>query len=264
MPDTEPHLLAESENGIARFTINRPEKRNAMTLAMWQHMGDIFEAWANDQHIRVIVIRGTGDKCFCAGNDITEFAKRRSTPKQIAHYNTITAKTYSALHTIPKPTIARIEGSCMGGGLEVALLCDIQIASEAATFGVPPAKLGLGYKLDDTALLVDNIGAKAAKELLLTGRQFPASDALRWGLVNRVVPADQLDTVIKDYAEEIAANAPLSVKTGKLIANEAAKPKQDRDEELCQTLVDACNRSEDIVEGRQAFSEKRPPKFKGR
>ncbi len=256
-------LLAETDGHIARFTINRPEKRNAMTLAMWQRMGDVFEVWAEDPDIRVIVVRGAGDKCFCAGNDISEFAKLRSTPEQIAHYNTVTHRAYKALRNIPKPTIARLEGSCMGGGLEVAQLCDIQIAADTATFGVPPAKLGLGYKLDDTLLLVDNAGAKAAKEMLLTGRKFPADDALRWGLVNRVVAASALDATVEAYAQEIAANAPLSVKTGKLMVNEAAKDAGARDIALCQLLVEACNTSEDYIEGQRAFAEKRTPNFKG-
>ena len=264
MSDLDELLLTEVDGGIARFTINRPEKRNAMTLAMWERMGDVFEAWADDEKVRVIVVRGAGDKCFCAGNDISEFKDKRSTPDQIAHYNAVTTRTYAALKNIPKPTIARVEGSCMGGGLEVSQLCDLQIAADTALFAVPPAKLGLGYKLDDTSLLVDNIGAKAAKELLLTGRRFPAADALRWGMVNRVVPAPDLDNTVDAYAQEIAANAPLSVKTGKLIANEAAKESQDRDLAMCQALVDACNNSEDIKEGQLAFAEKRPPQFTGK
>ncbi|MBT6093548.1 MAG: enoyl-CoA hydratase [Rhodospirillaceae bacterium] len=263
--DTPDDLLrTETDGPIARFTINRPEKRNAMTLAMWQRMGEVFEAWADDPGIRVIVVCGAGDKCFCAGNDISEFAKLRSTPEQIAHYNAVTHHAYSALRNIPKPTIARLEGSCMGGGLEVAQLCDIQIAADTATFGVPPAKLGLGYKLDDTVLLVENVGVKAAKEMLLTGRRFAADDALRWGLVNRVVPAAELDATVQVYADEIAANAPLSVKTGKLMTIEAAKETGERDLSLCQSLVDACNASEDFIEGQRAFAEKRPPNFKGK
>jgi enoyl-CoA hydratase len=264
MSNEDQQLLTVVENGIARFTINRPQKRNAMTLAMWQRMGEVFENWADDAEIRVIVIRGAGDKCFCAGNDISEFKHLRGTAEQVAHYNAITERTYKAVRDIPKPTIACVEGSCLGGGLELTQLCDIQIAADSASFGVPPAKLGLGYKLDDTLLLVAGAGAKAAKEMLLTGRAYSAEDALRWGLVNRIVPASELDSTIETYATEIAANAPLSVKTGKLIVNEAAKETAARDLNLCQALVDACNSSDDHREGQLAFAEKRPPQFKGK
>ena len=264
MRKSDDKILSEKDGRVGRFTINRPDKRNAMSLDMWRRMRDVFEAWADDPEIRVIVVRGAGDKCFCAGNDISEFKDLRSTPAGIAAYHATTEQAYSALRGIAKPTIARIEGFCMGGGLEVAQLCDIQIAADTATFAVTPAKLGIGYKLDDVRLLTDAVSAKHAKEILFTGRRFPAADALRWGLVNRVVAAADLDATVDGYVEEIAANAPLSVKAAKLIVNEAVKEAADRDEALCASLVDACNASDDYIEGQRAFAEKRKPDFKGR
>ncbi|HJO74105.1 MAG TPA: enoyl-CoA hydratase [Rhodospirillales bacterium] len=257
-------ILAVKDGRIGRFTINRPEKRNAMSLDMWRRMGEIFEAWADDPDVRVILVRGSGDKCFCAGNDISEFKDLRSSPNGIAAYHATTERAYAALRGIAKPTIARIEGFCMGGGLELAQLCDIQIAADTATFAVTLAKLGIGYKLDDVRLLTDAVSAKHAKEILFTGRKFPAADALRWGLVNRVVTAADLDATIDGYMEEIAANAPLSVKAAKLIVNEAVKGAANCDEALCASLVDACNESDDYIEGQRAFTEKRKPDFKGR
>ena len=264
METTGDTILAEKDGRIGRFTINRPEKRNAMSLAMWQRMGEIFEAWADDPEIRVIIVRGAGAKCFCAGNDISEFKDLRSTQEGIAAYQATTERAYTALRNIAKPTVARIEGYCMGGGLEVAQLCDIQIAADTATFALIPAKLGIGYKLDDVRLLTDSVSAKHAKEILFTGRQFPAMDALRWGLVNRIASVADLDATVEGYLEEIVTNAPLSVKAVKLIINEAIKEEGDRDEALCASLVKACDESDDYIEGQRAFAEKRKPSFKGR
>ncbi len=264
MGTTERKVLAETDGHVGRFTINNPEKRNAMTLAMWQRMGKVFEAWARDPEIRAIVVRGAGDKCFCAGNDISEFKDLRSTPEQIAAYHATTERAYRALRDVPRPTIARIEGFCIGGGLELAQLCDLQIAAESASFAVTPAKLGIGYKLADVLLLTGNLSAKHGKELLFTGRRFSAADALRWGLVNRVVPAAELDAAVDGYAAEIAANAPLSVRAAKGIIHEAVKGAAERDEALCERLVAACDQSADYREGQRAFAEKRKPEFTGR
>ena len=256
-------ILTEVDGFIGRFTINNAAKRNCMTLSMWQRMGDVFAAWADDPEVRVIIVRGAGEQCFCAGNDISEFAELRSSPENIANYTAVTDRAYALFKAVPKPTIARIAGFCIGGELEMAQLCDIQIAADTATFGVTPAKLGLGYKLNDVQLLTDNVGAKVAKEMLLTARQFPADDALRWGLVNRVVAEHDLDESVESYAHEIAANAPLSVKAAKIIVAEASKETAHRDTLLCQALVDACHESNDYQEGQRAFAEKRLPEFKG-
>jgi enoyl-CoA hydratase len=261
---TQKNILAEKDGPIARFVINNPQRRNAMSFAMWQRMGEVFEAWAQDDEIRAVIVRGAGDKAFSAGNDISEFRERRSDRESIDAYSRATAKAYDALRLIPKPTIARIAGYCIGGGLEIAQLCDLQIAADDARFAVTPAKLGLGYKLDDVLLLARNTSMKHAKELLMTGRMFSAEEALQMGLVNRVVQASALDATVDEYATMIAANAPLSVRAAKLIVHEAYKESAQRDQALCQALVDACHASEDYREGQKAFSEKRKPRFSGR
>jgi enoyl-CoA hydratase len=256
-------ILAKIVNGVGRFTINNANKRNAMSKSMWHEMGDVFEDWATKPEVRVIVICGAGDKCFCAGNDISEFADVRNTRTDIATYNQVTERAYKALKNITKPTIAMIEGYCIGGGLELALLCDLQFAASTATFGITPAKLGLGYKLEDVLLLINNISAKSAKELLFTGRKFSADDALRWGLISRIAKPEDLVATINSYVDEIVANAPLSVKAAKVIIQEATKSDKNRNTQLCQALVDSCHESHDYHEGKIAFSEKRKPVFNG-
>ena len=256
-------ILAEIDNGIGRFTINNAAKRNAMSKAMWIRMGEVFEAWAIDPSVRVIIVRGADNMCFCAGNDISEFATMRNSKEDIAAYNRVTERAYSALKCISKPTVALIEGFCIGGGLELALLCDLQLAASTASFGITPAKLGLGYELKDISLLVENVSAKVAKELLFTGRKFSADDALRWGLISRVARPEELEKMVDNYVFEIVSNAPLSVKAAKIIIQESIKIPENRDIEKCQALVDACHKSIDYQEGQSAFSEKRKPKFNG-
>lgn len=257
-------LIAEKDGAIGRLIINNPSKRNAFSFAMWQALPAVLEDFVNDEAIRVVILNGAGGQAFSAGNDISEFRERRSSKEQITEYDATTARAYQILVSLSKPTIAMIEGYCVGGGLEVALLCDLQIAADTARFAVTPARLGLGYKYDDIRLLVSNVGPKYAKEILFTARQFSAVEALQMGIVNRVVPADELAAFVDQYAQTIADNAPLSIKAAKLIIDEAAKGYGAADTDLCQRLVDACHASADYQEGQRAFAEKRKPKFTGR
>lgn len=264
MQSATDRLIAEKDGPIGRVIINNPAKRNAFSFAMWQALPVVLEHFAADDDIRVVILRGAGGQAFSAGNDISEFKDRRSSKERIAEYDAATAHAYETLSSLSKPTIAAIEGHCVGGGLEVALLCDLQIAADTARFAVTPARLGLGYKYDDVRLLVSNVGPKYAKEVLFTARQFSADEAQQMGIVNRVVAADELAAFVERYAQTIAANAPLSIKAAKQIIAETVKSPGRADFDLCQRLVDACHASADYQEGQRAFAEKRKPNFTGR
>lgn len=257
-------ILVRREGRMARVIINRPERRNALSLAAWQSLAAAFDNLAADPDVRVVILTGAGDDAFCAGNDISEFAEKRSTPEQFAAYDGVVEHTYDVIRGIEKPLVARVRGFAVGGGFELMQLCDLQIAGAGARFAMTPVRLGLGYKLDDVQLLVDRIGPRAAREMLFTGRLFDAEEAERMGLVTRVVPDEDLDAAVDACAAEIAANAPLSVRAVKVAIGEALKSPADRDRARCDDLAAACNRSEDYREGQRAFAERRPPEFRGR
>lgn len=257
--------LRVAKNGaIATLTLNQPEKRNAISFEMWEALPKILADLDVDAAIRVVIVRGEGDQAFSAGNDISEFEEKRSGTAAIAEYNAVSRHALETLGAFPKPAIAMIKGYCIGGGIEIALLCDLQIAAEGSRFAVPAAKLGLGYRYHDIRLLVNAIGAGATKEMLFTGRLFSAEEALAMGLVRRVVPAQNLTTTVGELARGIAENAPLTVKAAKLMTAQAIRDPGVADWALCDRLVDACHASEDYAEGRRAFKEKRKPRFKGR
>ena len=262
--DNPKQILVERDGHVARVVINRPHRRNAISFAAWQSLAASFDNLAADPQVRAIVLTGAGDQAFCAGNDISEFAEKRSTPAQVEAYDQVISHAYEVIRGIDKPLVARVRGFAVGGGFELMQLCDLQIASADARFAMTPARLGLGYKLADVQLLVDRIGPRAAREMLFTGRLFDAAEAERIGFVNRVVPDEDLDAAVDGCAAEIAANAPLSIRAIKVAVGEALKPPEERDRARCDALAAACNESEDYREGQTAFAEKRPPVFRGR
>ena len=257
-------ILVERDGHVARVIINRPERRNAISQAAWQSLAASFDNLAVDPGVRVVVLTGAGDRAFCAGNDISEFAEKRSTPAQVEAYDAVVTHAYEVIRGIGKPLVARVQGFAVGGGFELMQLCDLQIASAGARFAMTPARLGIGYTLHDVQLLVDRIGPRAAREMLFTGRLFDAAEAQRMGFVTRVVPDEELDAAVDACAAEVAANAPLSIRAIKVAIGEALKPPADRDRARCEALAAACNRSEDYREGQRAFAERRSPEFRGR
>jgi enoyl-CoA hydratase len=257
-------MIAEKDGPIGWITFNNPERRNAVSMAMWEALADIVRDYEKDNAIRVIVLKGAGDKAFVSGADISEFEQKRSSPETTRIYNQAAGKANEELTHVGKPTIAMIRGYCIGGGVSVALSCDMRIAAEDAKFGVPAAKLGLGYEAKGVRKLMDVVGPAFAKEIFFTARQFTAEEALAMGLINRMLPGARLEAYVRDYAGAIAANAPLTVASIKAIVGEMAKDESARDMALCQQVVDRCFNSEDYVEGRTAFMAKRKPVFKGR
>ena len=256
-------MLSRKEGGVGTLIFNNPERHNAVSLEMWEAASDILADFAADKSIRVVVLTGAGGKAFVSGADISKFESERSSKEAIERYNETVDKANSAVFEFPKPTIAMIRGYCIGGGVGLALCCDLRICSDNSKFGVPAAKLGLGYGFKGIKKLVDVVGPSFAKEIFFTARQFTAAEAQTMGLVNRVLPADELEKYVKDYAETIGGNAPLTVNSVKYIVGETVKPESERNLTKCDELVAQCFASKDYIEGRQAFMEKRKPAFTG-
>lgn len=256
-------MIARKEDGIGYMIFNNPERLNAVSLEMWQAALEIMADFAGDKAIRVMVLAGAGEKAFVSGADISKFKDERQQADALALYQQTTDRVYTQLQAMPMPTIAMIKGYCIGGGTAIAVCCDIRIAAENSRFGIPAAKLGLGYGMARAKPLVDLIGPSYAKEMFFTGRQFDAAEAKEMGLVNRVVPLDQLEPAVKDMARTIADNAPLTVRTAKLVVGELLKDPAERDVARCEAAVKACFASNDYKEGQAAFMEKRKPRFTG-
>jgi enoyl-CoA hydratase/carnithine racemase len=257
-------MIARKENHIGWLTFNNPARLNAVSLEMWEGLACIAEDFAADPDIRVVVENGAGDKAYVTGADISEFANQRGSAQATLQYDAISSKGRIALKNMKKPTIAMINGYCVGGGVAVALNCDIRIASENSKFAVPAAKLGLGYEYEGVRKLVDIVGPSFAQEIFFTARQFTAQEALTMGLINRMVPLDALEKYVRQYADMISANAPMTVASIKTIVGEIVKDETQRDIALCDKVFSACFDSEDFIEGRTAFMSKRKPVFKGR
>jgi enoyl-CoA hydratase/carnithine racemase len=256
-------IISRSERGVGQLVFNNPDKRNAVSLDMWQAVETALDRFAADDEVRVVVLSGAGGKAFVSGADISKFEEERSGAEAVAHYNATTARIYAKLNSFAKPTIAQITGSCVGGGVALAVCCDLRVCGESSRFAIPAAKLGLGYGFAGLQRLVHLIGPAYAKEMFFTARLFSAAEAYDMGLVNRVVADDQVEAYVAECARTISGNAPLTVGAVKAVICEVLKDPAERDLARCEQLVQACFASRDYVEGRRAFLEKRPPRFTG-
>jgi len=256
-------MLARRDGAVGYLIFNNPERRNAVSLDMWEAAGRMLEAFARDDEVRVVVVTGAGGKAFVSGADISRFGAERSTEQAVAHYNAMVEKANLAFYEFPKPSIAMIRGYCIGGGLGLAVCCDLRICSDNSRFGIPAAKLGLGYGFPGIKRLSDVVGPSFAKEIFYTARQFDAEEARIMGLVNRVVPEAELEAYVHDYATTIAGNAPLTIDAVKYIVGQVTKPESERNLTRAVEMVQKCFASKDYVEGRTAFAEKRKPMFTG-
>jgi enoyl-CoA hydratase/carnithine racemase len=257
-------ILSATIGHVGLITFNNPERHNAVSLEMWETVARTFERFVADDAVRVIVLTGAGGKAFVSGADISKFESERATREAVERYNRSVEAINAAIYDCPKPTIAMIRGFCMGGGLGLAMCCDIRICSDGSRFALPAAKLGLGYGYPGIKRFIDVAGAAVAKEVFLTAKQYEAGDALRMGLVNHVLADAEVEAFAMGMAETIAANAPLTVRAIKGIAQEAVRDSAKRDLAKCDALVRACFDSADYIEGRRAFMEKRKPNFQGR
>ena len=258
-----PALRYVKEGAIAFLIADNPARMNAFTAAMWGALPQHVATAVADPEVRALVLRGAGEKAFSAGADISEFDSAR-TGEAAKTYDALNDAAFNALMGCPKPTLAMIHGFCLGGGLGIALCCDLRLADEASQFAIPAAKLGIGYNARWVRPILAAIPAFRAKELLFTGRRYSANEALAIGLISRLVPAMDLETATRALAGEIAANAPLSVMAAKRVIDEIVRHPENPDMVALDAAIAQCFASDDYAEGRRAFLEKRKPQFKGK
>ena len=256
------HILTERAGHIAIVTLNRPEKLNAMTKSMWRRLGEVMGELSDDDGVRCVVVRGAGGKSFSPGNDIGEFETDRANVEQAIAYGELMHGTCAALHDCRHPTLAMIEGICVGGGLEIAALCDMRICGTSSRFGAPIKQLGLVMAYPEIKALADLVGRSVALEIVLEGRIFGAEEALQKGLVSRVVEDAQVEAEAMAAAERIAAGAPLVARWHKAFLRRLEDPAPLTEAELAEGY--ACFDTEDFRMGYRAFLAKRTPEFVGR
>ena len=256
------NILIERDGAIATVVLNRPQKLNAMTRQMWAHLGAAMEDLSAADDLRCVVLRGAGAKSFSPGNDISEFENERSNPEQAKAYGKILHGALRSVDRCRHPTVALIEGICVGGGLEIAALCDIRICGESSRFGVPINKLGLVMAYPEIEVLIKLVGRAATHSILLEGRVFGADEAASMGLVTRVVPDGRVVEEAYDTARRIADGAPLVARWHKKFMRRLEDPRPLSETELDEGY--ACYGTEDFRIGYTSFLAKNKPRFEGR
>jgi enoyl-CoA hydratase len=251
------------DGSVLHIRFNNPQKHNALSVDMWEAIPPLLARAEKDNSVRMVVLSGEGGKAFVSGADISQFEDMRAAKEAVKRYEAMAEAALQGIYEFGKPTIACIQGYCIGGGLNVAICCDIRLAAENSIFSIPATRLGLGYRYSAMKNLTDLVGSGFAKDIFFTARRLDAAEALRIGLINRVVPVAGLDALLAEYAAAITTGAPLTIKAGKRIIRDVLKA-DDADMELARKLILDCFESEDYAEGRKAFMEKRKPAFKGK
>ncbi|WP_375596355.1 enoyl-CoA hydratase-related protein [Algihabitans albus] len=262
MSAPEETVLLQRDGAIATVVLNRPHKLNAMTKPMWGRLGEVLRELQADDSLRCIVLRGAGEKSFSPGNDISEFETERSNPEQAKDYGRLMHGTLTALRDLRHPTVAQIHGICVGGGMEIAGLCDLRICGESSRFGAPIAKLGLVMAYPEIQALRDLVGRQTALEILLEARVFDAAEAKAKGVVTRVVPDDRVAAEVAETATRIAAGAPLVARWHKAFLKRLEDPAPLSEAEFDEGF--ACYGTKDFEIGYKAFLAKTEPDFEGR
>jgi enoyl-CoA hydratase/carnithine racemase len=263
-PTGTERVKAWPDGAVLHIRFNNPAKHNAVSADMWEAIPPLLAKAEKDDDVRMIVFSGEGTKSFVSGADISQFEDLRAAKEAVKRYEVFAEEALQGIYEFAKPTVACVRGYCIGGGVNIAISCDIRIASADSVFSIPATRLGLGYRFTAMKNLVDLVGPGNAKDLFFTARRIDAAEALRIGLINRVAETDKLDAVLGEYTQSIGTGAPLTIKAGKRIVREVLKPDADVDMEMCRRLILDCFESEDYAEGRRAFMEKRKPVFKGK
>jgi enoyl-CoA hydratase/carnithine racemase len=256
-------ILTRKDGAIGQIIFNNPDKLNAISLDMWEGMGKAVDLFEADPEIRVIVVSGAGGKSFVAGADVSKYEEERMGENAQEHYAQTGERSLSALYNSSKVTVAAIDGWCIGGGISVAVSCDLRYCSEKSKFGQPAMRYGIGYRYKSLRRLVEIVGIPAAKDMLIGGLQFDAQEAYAKGLVGRVLPEAEFQAFIDKTVGQIAVGAPLTAQQVKFTLNTIAKDPADRDLDRCEQMFQTCYASADYKEGIRAFAEKRKPVFTG-
>lgn len=264
MSDPQPAIRTSAEGGIGRIVLDNPKRMNAVSLSMWRGISQALADYAADPAIRCVIIEGAGDKAFCVGADISEFGDGAGgLSEAMLEQDAFARKVLDEIYAFPKPIIARIRGYCIGAGIAIATNCDLRVAATGSSFGIPAAKLGVGYYADGLGRLAALIGPSRAKMIMFTARRFDTEEAFRIGMIDEWAAPEALDRQVDDLARTIAAGAPLSIMSSKAaISLDPAAPEAER--ERIRAQAKACFQSADFAEGRLAFEEKRAPVFTGR